>query len=158
MNKLVRESPSRDRHPAQQRDRIYEQEIVRQQTRIAELEAQMQHLHKELSRQQGVKQQVKSLYLSLDGWILRQIDSRGYTRNTRLKQVEFPHLDLLAADRAELLAVARAYDVKNYFQYRERRTSMKLRYRLAGKSYRTSRDISKTGLKKVYRLTRRAKV
>ena len=139
------------------RARVYEQEIFRQQARIAELEAHMQHLHKELDRQQGAKQQLKNLYVNVDGWVIRRLDARGYARKTRIKQVAFPRLDLRAASSDELLKIARTYDAKKYFQYHERREGMKLHYRLVSKAYRTTRNVSKGGLKKVYRLTRRGK-
>lgn len=135
----------------------YQKEINRQQVRIAELEAQIQHLHKLLQRQESLKEQAKNLYGILDQQIIKGLDKRGYNRKKRSRDVTLPSVDLSSASREELLQAAQIYDVRRYFQYRKLSENMKLNYRIASKLYRSGRDISKHGAKSAYRLTKRGR-
>ena len=137
--------------------RHYVEEITRQQVKIAELEALLQYLHKELSNQQRLGQQAKSLYSTIDAEIMQALDKRGYTRKQHIKNTKFPAVDVSTKTKDKSMSVAREYDIQNYFQYRNLRDDMKLRYRLLSKTYRATRDTSKKGAKSVYRLTKRTR-
>jgi hypothetical protein len=141
-----------------ERARTYEKEIVRQQVKIAELEAQLQYLHDALVKQEGIKEQIKILYANLDRAIIQALDKKGYTRKRRSRQVSFPTLDPAAHTRDELMVAAWIHDVKRYFQYQGLSENMKFRYRVASKIYRLTRDVSKNSAKRAYRVTRRRKL
>lgn len=139
----------------QEQAQTYEKEIVRQQVKIAELEALLQYLHTELSKQRSSREQVKGLYRNLDETIMQTLDKRGYSRKQSAKAVKFQPINTQGKNTSELIAAARTYDAQKYFQYRELRQGMKLHYRLASKFYRTTRNISKESVKSAYRLAKR---
>jgi hypothetical protein len=138
-------------------NRDYEKEITRQQFKIAELETFAHYLNMELNKQQRLKQQIKSLYRSIDNKVIRTIDQKGYTRERRETLAKFPSIDLSGQSREELMKAARLYDTQAYFHYYPLHENMKLHYRALSKLYRTTRNITEKSAKKSYRLTKRVK-
>jgi hypothetical protein len=136
--------------------KTYEQEISRQQVRIAELETLLGHLDKQLALQLSAKQHAKDLYLSIDTAIMKAIDKRGYTRRQAIKLKQLPDIKAPAGSEEHMIAVW-AHDAEAYFQLRGLKEGMKLRYRVAGKFYRVTRDVSKTGAKKMYKTYKRGR-
>lgn len=135
----------------------YGKQIARQQLKIAELEAIINHLRARLDKQQAPKQQIKDLFASVDNAIMRSIDKKGYAKKPRKTMARFPTLDISGQSKEGLLIAARSYDAKQYFQYQGLHENMKPHYRAASKLYRTTRDITKKGAKKGYKLAKRDK-
>lgn len=141
----------------QENNPAYLRELARQQAKIVELENTIKYLTAQLSKQQSVKQQAKSLYHGIDDAVMSRIDAKGYARKTHTNLVPFPAVDLAAMSRQELLNSARLYDAQAYFSYRNLSETMKPQYKLASKLYRTARNVTKSGLKQSYKLVRRGK-
>ncbi len=145
-----------NREKLQQYTQNYEKEIARQQFKIAELEAVAQHLQAELANQQGLKRQIKSVYRNLDNKIMRSIDQRGYTKTFKTL-TRFPVISASVRGKEDLIKIARLYDADNYFHYYPGRESMRLRYRLTGKLYRTTRNVAEKSAKRSYQIVKRTK-
>jgi regulator of replication initiation timing len=133
-------------------------EVVSLEQQLAELRAENNWLRAEIDRKRSVRQQLRDTYHSLDAAIIRRIDQRGmaYSKKKRMPSIE---AELLKSNnKQELLAVALEYDVDTYFCYRVRAKTMKLRYRVVSKLYRSARNASIHGVKQVHRMARRLKI
>ena len=107
--------------------------------KINELDTRAELLREELSEQQGLKHQLKTLLKNLDSQAMQAIERRGYADKTPKKTSLLPEIDYSKTSKVEVMRIAWAYDAETYFRYSPGRKSMKLRYRALGKAYRVSR-------------------
>lgn len=152
---LAEDSHKQSLSRLQTKSQDYENEIARQQLKIIELETTLGHLHKEITKQQGLKQQLKRLYRNLDNSIMHTINTRGYARKQSQQMAKFPIIDQNLQDKKELRKIARIYDVEQNFHYLPGKEHMKLHYRVIGKAYRQTRELAEKGFIKSYQLTKR---
>lgn len=137
----------------------YIDEVNRLEGENARLKAQTHSLRSEISRTRSLKNLTQVIYAGVDGRILNMIDQRGYKRNSKkAKSQEKIDLSKLAASsNHKLLFTAKEYDVKAFFRYRTSKSTMKIRYRLANRTYVASRDAAKMSAKMSYRLLKKVK-
>ncbi len=136
----------------------YVAEISRLAARLGELNGEMGRLQGELSQKRGVRHQTSGLYRALDLAITSRIERKGRIRKPprRSGTVEPISPQVLTLDNVqELMGLARRYDSAAYFRYRASKSGMRLRYRVVGRVYRTSRDAAKASVKGAYRLARK---
>jgi uncharacterized small protein (DUF1192 family) len=136
---------------------MYASEIGRLEARVGELGSETGRLQAELQQKRGVRAAAHGLYRALDDSIIARIDRRGFIAKPK-KRTMLPISDeVLASDDPQaLMALAQQYDTAAYFRYRASSSGMRLRYRVASKVYRLARDTALFGLKKTYRLARKA--
>lgn len=144
----------------QQRLQHYMQEVSRLERINASLGFFVNNLQLEIDRSRTVRRLVKDLYYVVDNRVMDTIDRRGRMRVVSKKAagVDLDVKVLKAMTKEQLLRQAKYYDVKSFFQYRAPKDSMKLRYRVIGKAYRTIRDTTLKVAKKGYGLAKRSSV
>jgi len=141
--------------PRDEESHKYVAEINRLEMLNTRLSSEVGLLKSQLKQQHGLKAKALDFYLELDRYILNTIDHRGYKRKAKLhkKAEKINPAEIDGASKEELLKTAHQYDAQSFFRYHAPKTSMKLRYRVASKSYRTGRDIAKKGARKLYHLS-----
>jgi len=135
----------------------YISEIRRLESKNANIQTELNKLQMEMAQSRGLRKQIKELFLELDSYIMRTIERRAYIQKPHIKKtaaIDTTKLEELNAK--ELLNIAKIYDAKAYFRFPLLKKGKKLRYRVAGKTYRTSRDLSKKIAVKGYHLVKKA--
>lgn len=136
----------------------YISEVSRFEHKNASLLAQLSALQGELNSAKSLRHLAVGLYTEVDNKILRSIDKHGYKRKvkkTGSQQVKTAKLQ--QTSKQELLVAAKIYDTQSYFQLHSPKSTMKIRYRIASKTYRITRDASKRVAKKSYHLLKAGK-
>ncbi len=125
----------------------------------AQLQMRINNLEAEISHRRGLRKLMKELYTETDSFILRTIDRRGYSKKKpKVKKVDEIFIDNYEnLTTHELLDIVKSYDVKSYFRFHTSKSGMKLRYRIASKTYRVTRDLGKKVAVKSYHQAKRSK-
>lgn len=104
-----------------------------------------------------IQRRVRDLYHGIDTRIIRVIDKRGRKVSKRPVLIRLDLAQLQGASRSELLQAAVNHDARSFFCYQAPRNSVKLRYRLAGRAYRTTRDTTKRVVMVAHGLVKRGR-
>lgn len=138
------------------RCKAYVAENTRLETKVKQLAAEVSRMRLENSQHTGIKRQVKELYSSLDQAIQHTLHVRGYNQAGANRVSIAPDV-LESGSKAQLQRAAMTYDAQAYFVYNRHASKMKLRYKIASKAYRTSRDVALKSARGVYRFVKKAR-
>lgn len=136
----------------------YMEEIAKKDHKIATLSAHIDELTILVQQNDSIGGLSRKLYNAVDNRIMNTINQRGAYRN--IAKREHPQLKISANDSFAIkLTKLQRYDDEEFFAYKKRVRTSRLRphYRVIGKLYRTSRDVSARAAHTIHRKLRRAK-
>jgi len=136
----------------------YLEEIAKKDHKIATLSAHIDELTLLVQQNDSISGLSRRLYNAVDNRIMSTINQRGAYRQAVAKV--HPSLKVSADEGSEsMLAKLQKYDDVEFFAYRKKVKVSRLRphYRVIGKLYRTSRDVSARAARAIHRKMRRGR-